>query len=79
VLLGGVAIDEEEIPRLVAMLSGPLEKKLTQALLFRASVVALTREEKVAVLAALERAPSELSDIREALLSDDRWQLRRRL
>jgi hypothetical protein len=44
VLLGGVAIDEEEIRRLVAMLSGPLEKKLTHALLFRAGVVALTRE-----------------------------------
>jgi hypothetical protein len=78
-LLGGVSIDDGRVRRLAAVLEGPLENKLTQALLFRASVVALTREEKVAVLAALERAPTDLSEIRETLLADDRWQFRRRL
>ena len=78
-VLGGVSIDDGKVRRLVALLGGPLENKLTQALRFRASVVALTRDEKAAVLAALEGEPGDLADIREMLLADDHWQVRRRL
>jgi hypothetical protein len=79
VLLAGVFIDDRKIRRLAAMLDGPVENKLTQALIFRASVVALTREEKEAVLAALETASADLAEVRETLLADEQWQLRRRL
>jgi len=47
--------------------------KLEQALLFRAQIVAMTRDEKRAVLAALEQAPAELEELRELLLADENW------
>jgi hypothetical protein len=79
VLLGGVSIDDRLVSRLAETVEGPLENKLTQALVFRAKVVALTREEKSAILAALERTPGDLQDVRELLLADEQWRLRRRL
>ena len=45
----------------------------------RAQIVALTREEKEAILQALEHAPPELQPVRELLLADESWRLRRRL
>jgi hypothetical protein len=41
-LLGGVSVDEGLVRKLAAILDKPLENKLTQALLFRARIVALT-------------------------------------
>ena len=78
-LLGGVSLDDRLVRKLAEVLNGPLENKLTQALVFRAKVVALTPEEKATVLSALERAPAELRDVRDLLLADDQWRLRRRL
>ena len=56
-----------------AVLERPLGRKLEQALLFRAKIVALTRDERAAVLAALERAPAQLDEVRKALLADENW------
>lgn len=78
-LLGGVSLEDRLVRKLAEVLNGPLENKLTQALVFRAKVVALTPEEKATVLSALERAPGELQDVRDLLLADDQWRLRRRL
>jgi hypothetical protein len=41
--------------------------------------VGLTAAERAAVLAALEKAPGELQDVRELLLADDAWHPRERL
>jgi hypothetical protein len=79
-LLGGVPVDDRVARQLADHLGRPLGTKLEQALLFRARIVALTREEKAAVLAALETAPAdELQALREALLADDSWRPRRRM
>jgi hypothetical protein len=75
-LLGGVSVDEGSVRKLAAILDKPLENKLTQALLFRATIVALTQDEKAAVLRALERAPTEFEGVRDQLLAD--WRLRHR-
>jgi hypothetical protein len=52
--------------------------KLEQAVLFRAQIVAMTRDEKTSVLAALERAPAELAEVRELLFADENWREGRR-
>jgi hypothetical protein len=78
-LLGGVPIDDELVRRLAAIVGRPLAGRLDQALLFRAQVVALTRDEKEAILAALVQAPPELEALRELLVADERWRLRGRL
>ena len=78
-LLGGVAVEDRLVRELAAVLDRPLGAKLEQALLFRAKVVGLTREERSAVLAALEKAPAELQVVRDLLLSDDNWRLHKRL
>jgi hypothetical protein len=78
-LLGGVAIDDRLVRRLATIVGRSLGNKLDHALLFRAQIVALTRDEKEAILAALEHAPPELEAVRELLLSDEQWRLRGRL
>ena len=78
-LLGGVPIDDELVRRLAAILRRPLGSKLDHALLFRAQIVALTRDEKEAILEALEKAPPELEPVRELLMADAQWRLRDRL
>ena len=77
-LFGGVSVDDRLVRDLAAILERPLGRKLEQALLFRAKIVALTRDEKKKVLAALERAPGEFEEVRELLLADDGWSLRER-
>ncbi|HEX3292019.1 MAG TPA: hypothetical protein VHR46_11550 [Gaiella sp.] len=72
-LLGGVPIDDELVRRLAALLGRPLASKLDQALLLRAQIVALTRDEKEAILTALEKAPPELDTVRALLTADDQW------
>ena len=79
VLLSGVPVDERLVRRLAAIMGKPVGAKLEQALLFRASVVALSRDEKTAVLSALEKAPAGLEELRELLLADERWRFRERL
>jgi hypothetical protein len=79
VLLSGVSVDERLVRQLSAIVGKPVGAKLEQALLYRASVVALSREERVAVLSALEKAPAELEGLRELLLADEQWRFRERL
>jgi len=52
---------------------------LDRALLFRAQIVALTRDEKMAILAALEKAPPDLEPVRKMLIADAQWHQRGRL
>ena len=78
-LLGGVAIDDRLVRRLAVLVGRPLANKLDHALLFRAQIVALTVDEKKAILAALEKAPPELEPVRELLVADAQWRLRGRL
>ena len=77
--LGGVPVDDRLVRRLAGILGRPLGSKLDHALLFRAQIVALTRDEKEAILQALEHAPPELEPMRELLLADESWRFRRRL
>jgi len=78
-LLGGVPIDDRLVRRLSGILDRPLGNKLDHALLFRAQIVALTREEKEAILTALEKAPPELEPLRQLLIADAQWRRRGRL
>ena len=72
-IMGGVWVDDRHVRELVSIVERPLGRRLEQALLFRAQVVAMTRAEKRAILSALERAPTELVGIRELLLADENW------
>jgi hypothetical protein len=78
-LLGGVPVEDHVVRRLATILGRPVRNRLDQALAFRAQFVALTREEKRAILNALETAPPDLEPIRELLLADENWRLRDRL
>jgi hypothetical protein len=78
-LLGGVPIDDALVRRLSTILGRPVGDKLSRALLFRAQIVALTSDEKMAILRALEKAPSDLEPVREMLLADEQWHQRRRI
>ncbi len=75
-LLGGVEVGERIVGELAAIVSGSLRGKLETALLFRAQIVGLTREERAAVLSALENAPA-LEEVRELLLADAGWRRER--
>ena len=77
-LLGGVDVDDRIVRQLANIVNRPLAHKLEKALLFRAAIVGLTRDEMGAILIALESAPAELHDVRDLLLSQRRWQLRGR-
>ena len=72
-MIGGVWVDDRHVRDLVAIVQRPVGWKLEQALLFRAQIVAMTRDEKRAVLASLEQAPAELEELRELLLADENW------
>jgi hypothetical protein len=74
-VLEGVSLDNRVVHRLVSILDGQLRRKLEQALFFSAEIVALTFDERVAVLAALDRAPWEFEEIRELLLGGHNWSL----
>jgi hypothetical protein len=75
-LVGGVSVEDRVVRDLARIVNRPLAHKLETALLFRAKVVGLTRDEMRAVLAALEDAPPELQGLREMLLADRRWRHR---
>ena len=72
-MIGGVWVDDRHVRDLMAIVQRPVGWKLEQALLFRAQIVAMTRDDKRAVLAALEQAPAELEELRELLLADENW------
>lgn len=78
-VLGGVTLEDRYIRDLVPIVDRSLGAKLETALLFRAKVIGLTKEERAAVLNALEHAPGDLQSVRELLLADDNWRLSRRL
>ena len=78
-LLGGVAVEDRLVRDLAAIVDRSLGAKLEMALLLRAKVMGLTREERAAILAALEKAPAELRGVRDVLLSDDNWRPHKRL
>lgn len=71
-VLDGVSIDDRVVRDIAAVVAKPLAQKLEQALFFRAEVVALTRVEKEAILAALDRMPWEYEELRELLLAGPR-------
>jgi hypothetical protein len=76
-VLDGVSLDDRVVRELAAILDEQLGRKLEQALFFSAEIVALTFEERVAVLAALDRAPWRFDEIRELLLTGHSWGLAR--
>jgi hypothetical protein len=77
-LLGGVSVEDRLVRELAPLVDKSLGRKLETALLFRAQIVGLTREERRAVLAALESAPADLQALRDELCADERWRLHRR-
>ena len=78
-LLGGVAVEDRLVRELASIVDKSLGAKLETALLFRAKIVGLTKEERAAVLRALEHGPADLRPVRDLLLADDDWRLNRRL
>ena len=72
-VLDGVSLDDRLVRNLTPFLERPLAKKLEQALFFSARIVALTHEERLAVLAALDRARWEWDEVRDLFLAGDRW------
>ena len=77
-VLGGAHVDDQLIPELARVVPPVLSRKLTTAHTLR-SRVALTTNEREAILVALERAPERLGDLRDALLRKVQWQPRRRV
>lgn len=76
-MLDGVSLDARAVHRLASILDGPPRRKLEQALFFSAEVVALTFQERVTVLAALDGAPWEFDELRELLLAGRSWDMAR--
>ena len=77
-LLGGVPIDERDIPEIARLLRPALASKLTVARTFRSEVIALTAEERDEILLAVERAPGQLDeDLRDLILRQSSWRRRR--
>jgi len=61
-IVGGVWLEDRLVRELAPLVERPLGRRLEQALLFRAQVVALTREERASVLFALDQAPGQLDE-----------------
>jgi hypothetical protein len=72
-VLDGVLVDDRVVRELAAIVDRPLGQKLERALFFSAEIVALTREERETVMAALNRDHRESKDVRERLLTGARW------
>jgi hypothetical protein len=67
-VLDGVLVEDRVVRELSALVDRPLANKLERALFFSAEIVALTREEKSAVMSALNRDETTFKDVRERLL-----------
>lgn len=79
-LMGGVPVEDRLILELSEALPRPLAHKLRTAYALRASVLGLTSSERQLILEALEEPRAEgLRGLRETLLQDPAWRLRRRL
>jgi len=73
VLVSGVAVDERLLKQLSEVVPLKVSRRLDTALLYRAAVLGLTVDERRAILAALEKPPAGLEDLREILLQDVAW------
>ena len=71
-VLDGVLLDDRVVRDLSTIVNKPLGEKLQRALFFSAEVVALTFQERVAVLAALEDAPDS-EEVRARLMDGYIW------
>jgi hypothetical protein len=67
-VLDGVLVEDRVVRELAALVDRPLANKLERALFFSAEIVALTRDEKSAVMTALNRDDAKFMDVRERLL-----------
>jgi hypothetical protein len=72
-LVSGVAVDERLLRQLSEVVPPKVARRLDTALFYRAAVLGLTVDERKAILAALERPPAGLEDLREVLLQDAAW------
>ena len=72
-VLDGVEVDDGVVRELAAVVDRPLAQKLERALFFRSEIVALTRDERDAVRAAMSRARFEPTDVRDRLSAPARW------
>ena len=77
-VLGGVEVEDRLVLELARIVPPNLGRKLATAHALRSQVIALTTDEREAVLDALERPPESLGDLREALLAEVQWRSRRR-
>ena len=72
-LVSGVAVDERLLKQLSEVVPRKVARRLDTALFYRAAVLGLTVDERKAILAALEKPPPGLEDLREILLHDAAW------
>ena len=72
-VLDGVEVDDRVVRELAAVVDRPLAQKLERALFFRAKIVALTRDERDAVTAAMNGDRREPTDVRDRLSAPARW------
>ena len=72
-LVSGVAVDERLLKQLSGVVLPRLARRLDTALFYRAAVLGLTVDERKAILAALEKPPAGLEDLRANLLQDVAW------
>ena len=72
-LVSGVAVDERLLRQLSEVVPSKVARRLDTALFYRAAVLGLTVDERKAILAALEKPPAGLEDLREILLQDAAW------
>lgn len=72
-LVSGVAVDERLLKQLSEVVPPRLARRLDTALFYRAAVLGLTVDERKAILAALEKPPAGLEDLRANLLQDVAW------
>lgn len=71
-VLDGVSLDDRVVRNLATIVNRPLGEKLERALFFSAEIVALTFQERVAVLAALDQAPDS-EELRSRLMDGYLW------
>jgi hypothetical protein len=72
-LVSGVAVDERLLRRLSEVVPPKIARRLDTALFYRAAVLGLTVDERKAILAALEKPPAGLEDLRDVLLQEAAW------
>ena len=71
-VLDGVLLDDRVVRDLATIVNRPLGEKLQRALFFSAEVVALTFQERIAVLAALDEAPDS-EEVQARLMDGYLW------